>query len=196
MSRIFDILGSRYFVWLLLYAPFVLLLRAFQSGGLIYGEMVHVTGEMSARLMMIALAATPVRLMFPRAPFPGWLLRHRRQFGVAAFAYGALHTAVYLGKQRDAVAVLEDGLTIAYWTGWVALLIFLLLAATSNNFAVRVMQSAWKKLHRWVYVAAIFLFAHWIFIAFDPASGFVHLSIIAALEGYRLYRMRVSPTSS
>ena len=195
MGRIIDIVGSRYFVWLVLYSPLVLLLLAFQGGRLFYGEMLHVSGEWSARLMMLALAVTPLRMMFPDLPVLRWLLGQRRYLGVAAFSYAALHTGVYLDRERDAAVLLEDAMTFAYWTGWLALVIFLLLAATSNNLAARAMRGAWKRLHRWVYVAAILLFAHWIVIAFDPIPGIAHLSVIAALEAYRVYHTRVSPAS-
>ncbi len=42
----------------MLYAPAVLLIKAFVQEQLFYGEMLHITGETSARLLMITMAIT------------------------------------------------------------------------------------------------------------------------------------------
>lgn len=186
MHGIQRIVDSRYTIWALLAAPFVYLLVAYRGGDLFYGEVLHISGELSARLMMVTLAVTPLGTMFPKARWPRWLLGRRRYLGVATFAYAMLHTLVYVDRQEELAAVLQDGLAFEYWTGWVALLIFIALALTSNDRAVRALKKSWKRLHRWVYVAAVLSFAHWIFIAFDFVPALIHLAIIAALEAYRV----------
>ena len=167
----FTILRSRYFLWLILSAPLVVTLVRYQNGGLFYGEVIHSTGEMSVRLMMLAMAATPLMLMFPRRGLPRWLLKNRRYIGVASFAYAALHTLEYL-------------------TGWLAMLVLLILATTSNDLAVRWLKRTWKKVHWFVYAAAVLSFAHWILVAFNPLPAVLHLATLAALESYRLWEMR------
>ena len=183
-----ELLNSKYALWIVLALPMVLMVVAWQSGDLIYGEMLHVTGELSARLVMLTMAITPLRLMFPNAGWPSWLSNRRRYLGVSAFAYALLHTVVYLDHKGSLSLIVEEGAAFAMWTGWIALLIFFVLAATSNDASVRALQRLWKKLHRWVYVAAVLLFAHWIFSAFDFVPGLIHFAILLTLESYRLWK--------
>ncbi len=183
-------LNSRYFLWIILALPFVWLVNAYRMGDLFYGEVIHVSGEFSARLLILTLAVTPLRLMFGNARWPIWLLHRRRYFGVASFLYALLHTVVYLQKKAALALVLQEGASFDMWSGWLAFCIFLLLAITSNDASVRRLQRTWKKLHRWVYLAALLSFTHWIFIAFDFVPGLIHFLILLALETYRLWKRR------
>lgn len=180
----------KYFLWLLLALPLLWLSNEFRAGDLFYGEVMHLSGEFSVRLLMIALAATPLRLLFSNARWPNWLLHQRRYIGVASFAYAALHTVVYVNHKRDLDLIISEAADFSMWTGWVALVIFVALAITSNDASVRRLRRRWKKLHRWVYLAALLTFAHWIFAAFDFLPGLIHLSLILALECYRLWKHR------
>jgi sulfoxide reductase heme-binding subunit YedZ len=186
MTTIRKLLNSRALVWLALAAPFVYLSYAFLSEQIYYGEMLHASGELSVRLLMLTLAVTPARLLFPKAQWARWLARQRRYFGVASFMYAALHTLVYVDKQ-DLASIIEDSLGFEMWTGWLALLIFLLLAITSNDRAVAWLKRRWKTLHRLVYAAAALTFIHWIFSAFDVVPAIAHLAVIVALESVRVF---------
>ncbi len=166
----------------------VVMTVAYRQGGMFYGEVLHESGVLSARLLMLSLAITPLRMLFARARWPTWLLQRRRWFGVASFAYALQHTVIYLDKKADWPAILADGLLLEMWTGWLALGILMLLALSSNDLSVRLMKRAWKRLHRWVYAAAVLAFAHWIFIAFNFVPALVHLLILAGLEWFRLFR--------
>ncbi len=183
-------LNSRYFLWIILALPFVWLVNAYRMGGLFYGEVIHVSGEFSARLLILTLAVTPLRLMFGNARWPIWLLHRRRYFGVASFLYALLHTMVYLQKKAGLALVLQEGENFDMWSGWLAFCIFLVLAITSNDASVRRLQRTWKKLHRWVYLAALLSFTHWIIIAFDFVPGLIHFLILLSLETYRLWKRR------
>ena len=188
MNPLVRILNSKSFLWLILALPALWMLNAWRTGDLFYGEILHVTGEFSARLMMLAMATTPFRLMFPNAGWPNWLLQRRRYYGIASFGYAFMHTLVYLDRKRDLSLILEEGADFALWTGWLALIVFAMLAATSNDASVRVLRRTWKKLHRYIYPAALLVFAHWIFAAFDFVPGLVHFAILLSLEAYRLWK--------
>lgn len=186
MTTIRKLLSSRAFVWLVLAAPFAYLSYGFLREQIYYGEMLHASGELSVRLLMLTLAVTPARHLFPKARWPRWLLTQRRYLGVAAFMYAALHTLVYLDKQ-DLASIVEDSLAFEMWTGWLALLVFLLLAVTSNDRAVAWLKRRWKTLHRLVYVATALSFVHWIFSAFDVVPAIAHLVVVVALESVRVF---------
>jgi sulfoxide reductase heme-binding subunit YedZ len=96
--------------------------------------------------------------------------------------------AAYIIRLEPARVASEAG-ELGMLTGWIAFVIFVALALTSNNWSVKQIGRRWKMLHRFVYVAAIFTFAHWILTAFDPLTGTLHLSVIAALEAYRLWKV-------
>lgn len=189
MSAVRAALQSRYTLWLLLAAPLLWTIGRYVTGGLYYGEVIHLSGEFSIRLMMLAMAATPLALALPGQRFTRWLLKNRRYLGVASFAYAVLHTAVYLDKTALVADILADALLAEYWTGWVAMLLFAVLAATSNDASVRWLRRAWKRLHRAVYLAAVASFIHWVLVAFDPAAAYVHIGILAGLEAFRVWKL-------
>jgi sulfoxide reductase heme-binding subunit YedZ len=138
---------------------------------------------------MLTLAVTPLRLMFPSAGWTGWLMRRRRYIGVAAFGYAALHTGVYL-QRLGAFGALAEAAEPGLLTAWLAIAVFVPLAGTSNDWAVRKLRRAWKRLHRWVYAAAVLTFAHWLLVAFDVVPGIIHLLVLGAFESYRIAKTR------
>ena len=177
-------------LWLLLAVPFAYLVWAYLTERLFYGEIVHVTGELSARLMIVAMAATPIALMLPGQSVSRWLMRHRRALGVASFAYAALHTVVYVGRTGLLADVVDEASDPGYLTAWVAFAAFAILALTSNDLSVRMLKAGWRRLHRLVYIAAVLVFAHWLLVAFNPGGAFLHLGVLAGLEGYRVWKQR------
>lgn len=184
------ILNSHPALWALLSIPAVIILYRYGVDAMSYGEVVHATGEWSARLLIATMAVTPIRLAFRRARWPVWLVQRRRALGVATFAYALLHTLVYIARKADVARIFEEGLEPGLLTGWVALLIFLALAATSNDASVRWLGRAWKRLHRLVYIGAALTFAHWLLVAFDMTRGLIYLAILVALEAFRIVRSR------
>jgi sulfoxide reductase heme-binding subunit YedZ len=179
-------LSASWFVWLLLAMPGVVLTYRYAQGATFYGEYLHATGELGVRLLMLALAVSPLKLIFPSAGWVRWVAQRRRYLGVAAFGYSLLHAGAYFQRQATFMAIVEEAAELALMTGWIALLVMLVLAATSNDMAVRRLRKGWKWLHRTVYLAAVLTFAHWILSAFDPAAAYIHLGILAALEAIRL----------
>ncbi|HET7104336.1 MAG TPA: protein-methionine-sulfoxide reductase heme-binding subunit MsrQ [Terracidiphilus sp.] len=120
------------------------------------------TGRTTLRLLTIMLAITPLRRLIPRL---GWLIKFRRLLGLFAFFYASLHLftwiALYAGFDLNAMA--EDVLKRRYITaGMAAWLALLPLAATSTNWAIRKLGGKrWNRLHRLVYVAAVFGVIHY-----------------------------------
>ncbi len=174
-------------LWALLAVPSVLLMAGVSRGAMSVEEVLHPTGELSTRLMVIALLASPLVLMFPRAGWARWLLRRRRYLGVAAFGYAFLHVVFYL-LHKGAGDALGEALEPALWTGWAAFFIFLPLALTSNQFSVAAMGPAWKQLQRLVYAAAILTLVHWVLLHGLAPGLIVTFTPLVFFEGYRIYR--------
>ena len=190
MLRLSILLGSRYFVWAILFVPVVWISWRYLSGALYYGEFIHVTGELSARLLIITMAVTPLRRLFPRKRWTAWLLKQQRYLGLATFAYAVPHMIAYLFKLGDASRVLKEAGEIGMLTGWLAMLIFVALAITSNDVSVRAMGKRWKSLHRFVYAAAILTLLHWILTAFDPTEGYIHAVVLLGIQALRFLPKR------
>ncbi|MEM8659161.1 MAG: iron reductase, partial [Pseudomonadota bacterium] len=89
LARLFP-----YWLWLLLALPACGMASAVVGSNdpRIFHELLHPTGEFSARFMIIAMLASPLVLLLKRWRGPLWLKKNRRYFGVAAFGYAALHT--------------------------------------------------------------------------------------------------------
>ncbi|RIV83403.1 sulfite oxidase heme-binding subunit YedZ [Aurantiacibacter zhengii] len=179
-----QFLRSRPFLWLTLALPAIWIgWRWVMTPDLYgYGHAIGDTGDWAAWLLMVTLAVTPVRLLFRKSPWAIWLLRRRRDLGVASFAYAAAHTAIYLWHKGAFQPVLEEAGNSDMLTGWLALALFIPLAITSNDKAVRAMKRSWKKLHRLVYPAAVLMFVHWVLASFDPTTAWIHIGIMAAIE--------------
>jgi sulfoxide reductase heme-binding subunit YedZ len=180
------LLNASWLVWLLLALPGVALTWRYARGSTFYGEYLHATGELGIRLLILAMAVTPLKRVWPSARWVRWLAQRRRYIGVAAFGYSLLHALAYLERQAAFKAIVEDAAELALLTGWVALLVMLVLAATSNDAAVRRLRGGWKALHKTVYLAAALTFAHWVLSAFDATAAYVHLGVLGALEAIRL----------
>ncbi len=111
--------------------------------------------------------------------------------GLLAFSYAVLHVTVYvvLDQQFDWPAIVGDILKRPYITiGMVALLILVPLAVTSNDAMVRRLgAAAWRRLHWWVYVAALAGAVHYLLLVkswpFDPI---MYTALVIGLLGFRL----------
>lgn len=189
-----TIRDSRYFIWALLALPSIPMVSALVSGQpgpegqAVTETLLHPTGEFSARFLIIAMILTPMRMLFPGSGFWRWMMKRRRYFGVAAFAYAAFHTVLYILDMGSLQAILGEALALGIWTGWLAFFVFVPLAITSNDWSMRQMGPAWKTLQRWVYVAAVATLLHWIFVHNNFGPALVHFVPLAALEAYRLWK--------
>lgn len=188
---------SPYWLWALLSLP--ALGMAVQLAGStdprILHALLHPTGEFAARFLIIAMLASPLVLIFRKARFPRWLRQNRRYFGVASFAYALAHTVLYVIDRGTLDRVIDQIPRLDIWTGWLAMAIFVPLAITSADWAVRAMGPSWKTLQRWTYPAAVLTLVHWAALHNwgHPAAALVHFAPLAALEAYRLWYWYLRP---
>lgn len=179
--------------WLLLSIPAILLVRAYWTGDIIAMDMLHPTGEFSARFMILALIITPLSVIFGNRRWIGWLMKRRRSFGLAAFGYGMLHLVFYVIDMEALKPILAEFWAPGIWTGWAALMLFVPLAITSNNASMRWLKQGWKRLQRLAYVAALLTLAHWLLIH-DGIGGalahFIPLLLLELLRGIIIYARR------
>lgn len=181
-----------FFSWTLLSLPALYLAMAYGRDDLSYGQSLSLSGDIAVKLLILAMAATPLRIAFPKSTFPKRLLQLRRAIGVASFGYAGFHLWIYLDRKADIARIATEGLRLDILTGWLAFFIFLPLALTSNQQSVSKLGRRWKKLHRWIYPAAALVLLHWVLTAYNPQSAYIHMSVLAALEGYRIWKQRLA----
>ena len=134
---------------------------------------------------MITLIVTPVRRLFPRRLWTAWLMRQQRYLALAAFVYAVPHMIAYLVKLSDASRIVSEAAELGMLTGWLAMLIFVALAVTSNDASMRPLGKGWKTHHRFIYAVAIPTFLHWILTAFEPMEGYIHAIILLGFQPLR-----------
>ena len=182
---------SPFLLWVLLALPaFAFLNEAFTSTHpKAIHKLLHPTGEFGVRLFIISMMATPLVMVLRGWRGPLWLKKNRRYFGVAAFGYATLHLALYFVDRASLTKVIGEVTQLDIWTGWLAFLIFLPLAATSFDAATKAFGTKWKTLQRGVYIAAPLIFVHW--ASHDDFKGLVpamvHFTPLLALEAYRVW---------
>lgn len=184
------ILNNKPVFWVLLSVPALLILRGYWSGETIAMDMLHPTGEWSARLMIVAMALSPLVSLIGPKPWLTWLVQRRRALGVASFAYAALHLAFYVIDMGNLEDMLAEFWALGIWTGWAAMLLFVPLVLTSNDASMRVLKAAWKRLQRLVYPTAILVLIHWIFIHNNLGPALVHFIPLMLLVGARHFLSR------
>jgi methionine sulfoxide reductase heme-binding subunit len=191
--------NSKYILWLLLALPAVPMAAALMyAGPSPMGQpaaemLLHPTGEFAARFMIVAMIISPLRMLFPKSRAILWMMQHRRSFGIAAFAYALAHTALYIVDMETAAAIFGEFLALGIWTGWMAMVVILPLAATSNEWAVRRLGRGWHTLQRCVYPAAVATLIHWIFVHNNLGPALTHFIPLAALEAFRIWKHFTAP---
>ncbi len=148
-------------------------------------EAIHQQGLWTIRLILIALAITPLKaiLQWPR------LVLVRRMVGVAAFAYVLLHFALYIADESfNLLTVASEIVKRVYLTiGFVALLGLAVLAATSTDRMVRRLGRRWQTLHRLVYFICLLGLIHYSMQSkLEQWEPTIADGIFVWLMGYRL----------
>ena len=176
-------------LWAVLAVPAVVILARYATApGIWPGDLLHPTGEWSARLIIFALMLTPLGQLFSRNSAVKWLIRHRRAFGVAAFAYAMLHLIFYVLDMETVAAMTAEIGAPGIWTGWLALLCMAFPALISSDAAMRLLRRNWKRLQRFAYPAAVLTLAHWVLVHDGMTSALVHFAPLIFLQALRLAR--------
>jgi len=120
------------------------------------GTIAFTTGFATLRLLVITLAISPLRRIWPRL---SWLVRFRRLLGLFAFFYATVHMLTYVALYSgfNVNLMLSDVAKRRFITaGAAAYLLLIPLAATSTTWAIRKLGGKrWNRLHMLIYPAAV-----------------------------------------
>src|SRR5246500_2835705 len=160
MNFLARIIGNKIFALIILvgigFWLLIVPLLTNQLGANPIERLLHVSGEIAIWTLGAVLSLTPLRVLFPRSAVVNALNRQRRFIGVSACIYGLIHFSCHVLYQGDWDDLLQSFSKPFIWCGLAGLSILVLLALTSNNWAVRTLGGKrWKLLHRLTYLAAI-----------------------------------------
>lgn len=188
-------LNSRYLVWLVLFLPSCPILAELWHHERYYAEIMYESGLLATQLTILALAITPLlRISGSWKPVQNlllWLQKRRRAIGVSAFGYATLHTLFYLREIGSLELVFLELEEPSLAIGWLAYLMMLVLAATSNTFSTRNLGPNWKKLQRTSHIVAIALFLHWWLIDQFLIQMWIWFVPLFALQMVRIAKARL-----
>jgi sulfoxide reductase heme-binding subunit YedZ len=121
------------------------------------------TGKTALVLLVLSLAATPANTLLGFKP----AIKVRRALGLYAFIYVVLHFFVFVGWDYgfDLGLILEDVGDKRYvLVGLAASLLLLPLAITSTRGWMSRLGKNWRRLHQFVYLAAILAVIHYLWV--------------------------------
>lgn len=131
--------------------------------------LLHETGENALALLLLSLTITPVRRLFGIQKIQGI----RRMVGLWAFAYAAVHLAIYLvfdqlcysARTCDLPAIWQDILKRRFIVvGQLGFGVLLALALTSTRGWMRRLGRNWSRLHRLAYLAGVAGVIHFVWV--------------------------------
>lgn len=180
----------RALLWLVLAIPAALMIQRFASGEALAMDLYHPSGEMSVRLMILALLPGPLTdALGPNRFLRGWLAI-RRNLGVAAFLYALLHLVFYVLDMQLVSAMVDELAIPGIWTGWLAFALLLVPAAISFDTAMRRLGRRWKQLQRLVYPAFLLALIHWLLLDWAWGPALVHLAPLLVAWTLRMVMRR------
>ena len=149
-------------------------------------EITHFTGEWTLIFICITLSMTPLKRL---TNLTMWV-SFRRMLGLFVFFYASLHLLTYVGidYRFSWKPILNDVFKKKYiFIGFTAWVLLIPLAITSSKKMIKLLKNNWKKLHRLIYIIAIFGSLHYIWLSktifFKPL---VYLVIILVLLAIRI----------
>ena len=124
-------------------------------------------------------------------------IKFRRMLGLFAFFYASVHMLSYVGLDYrfDFEPLINDVLKKKFiFIGFSAWLLLIPLAVTSSQKMVRLLKQNWKKIHKLIYVIAIFGVLHFIWLSktifFKPLIFLILLIILL------LFRVKITKSAS
>ncbi|WP_446720124.1 protein-methionine-sulfoxide reductase heme-binding subunit MsrQ [Loktanella sp. S4079] len=192
MSQVVNQLSRRIPPWVIYVAGIGWLVWLFylaatnQMGPEPINQLERAYGEVALKLIVVGLMITPLRQ---------WtgvnLIKFRRAIGVTAFIFVLGHFLVWAILDVQSLGrIWTEVIKRPYITvGFVAFVMMIPLAITSNNPSIRMLGSYWRQLHKLTYPTAVFAAVHYIWLV----KGFQVEPIIYALIIGGLLALRIAP---
>ena len=148
-------------------------------------EITHFTGEWTLIFICLTLSMSPLKRF---TNFTFWI-KIRRMLGLFVFFYATLHmlTYVIIDYRFDWNQILDDVVKKKYiFVGFAAWVLLIPLVLTSSQKMIRTLKQNWKKLHRLIYIIAVFGSLHFIWLSktiyFKPLIYFLIITFLLILR--------------
>ena len=148
-------------------------------------EITHFTGEWTLIFICLTLAMSPLKKL---TNLNFWV-KGRRMLGLFVFFYASLHLLTYVGidYRFSWQPIFDDVVKKKYiFVGFAAWFLLIPLTLTSSQKMMLLLKQNWKKLHRLIYVIAIFGSLHFIWLSktiyFKPLIYFLIITILLFLR--------------
>ena len=171
-------------LWIGCLAPAAWLVRGIVEGDLgadPIKTLTHTTGLSALTILLVTLGVTPVRRLLSRPS----LVLLRRPLGLFAWFYAVVHFLIYaVFDHQLSVQDISEDVAKHPWVlvGFSALLLLTALAVTSPAAAIRRLGARrWNRLHRLVYLAAILVILHFLWLVKRDLTEPIRYGSILAL---------------
>ena len=148
-------------------------------------KIMHHFGEWTLIFICLTLAMSPLKRF---TPFNFWT-KFRRMLGFYVFFYATVHLLIYVGLDYrfDWDPILNDVLKKKYiFIGFSAWLLLIPLTATSSQKMIKLLKHNWKKIHKLIYIIAVFGSLHYIWLSktifFKPLIYSLIILVLLALR--------------
>ena len=148
-------------------------------------EITHFTGEWTLIFICLTLSMTPLKRL---TNLTMWV-SFRRMLGLFVFFYASLHLLTYIGidYRFNWQPILDDVFKKKYiFIGFAHWVLLIPLAITSSQKMIKLLKNNWKRLHRLIYIIAIFGSLHYIWLSktifFKPLVYLVIILVLLALR--------------
>ena len=142
-------------------------------------------GEWTLIFICLTLTMSPLK----RITNLGFWIKFRRMLGLFVFFYATIHLLTYVGLDYrfDWEPIINDVLKKKYiFIGFSAWLLLIPLAITSSQKMIKLLKNNWKRLHRLIYIIAIFGSLHYIWLSktifFKPLIYTLIIVVLLALR--------------
>ena len=142
-------------------------------------------GEWTLIFICLTLTMSPLK----RITNLSFWIKFRRMLGLFVFFYATVHLLTYVGLDYrfDWEPIINDVLKKKYiFIGFSAWLLLIPLAITSSQKMIKLLKNNWKRLHRLIYIIAIFGSLHYIWLSktifFKPLVYLVIILVLLALR--------------
>jgi methionine sulfoxide reductase heme-binding subunit len=191
-----QILYIKLLVWLLALLPFArLIYLGFNDdlGANPIEFIEHSTGTWALVALLVTLSITPIRLVTGLA----WPIQLRRLLGLFMFFYACLHIVTYVWLDFAFIwaDIIKDVVKHPrILAGFAAFVLTVPLAITSNSYMIKRLKSHWKKLHQTIYLIAILVVLHYLWLVKKDVTEPIYYAIIlAVLLMVRVYYRYLKP---
>ena len=127
-------------------------------------EITSFTGEWTLIFICLTLSMSPLKKITNLILF----INLRRMLGLFIFFYATLHLLTYVGidYRFNFSPIIDDVLKKKYiFIGFSAWLLLIPLTITSSQKMIRLLKDKWKRIHKLIYVIAVFGSLHYIWLS-------------------------------